>query len=1091
MVTLRTSSVDLEDHHGQRPRKIPRGAPDGGMGMPPISINGPRGRVGPPMGIGGLGPPLPPPSPVGPPSRTTATSRRGGRTRARSPIVVAGGGPSGRRPGSAEPASERRAGTGENPSLAAAAAAAAAAKAFSDNSSGAPGGLGRNAQWPDMHHDERSGYPNSPYSRSGGPSTKWPMNGGSDSKISSGSGHYSQHSYGPYTGGYDAYAGDGYPYNDRRYRGSDRAPPPHHQFKHSDIRGPPEGPHRGGIEAGRGPMYHHNHYHHHGEYHHRSYGGGGGIVDSRGPSSHPPPPTAPALGPLSSSKPSRSSTTSAAAASGAGGGGGTSLVIGGTTPIHVPKPEIHPEPPERHSRASAASVFRGRTNAENTVSEHPGADIPDEETPQKILLSLKTPSTSFEEKKSEETKRPALSGPPMSPKDPPQLHSTAQQRAVDMFERSPDGNKNVPAIDINPSFTLFNQSFDSLGENYLNVESTLHADSFGMMQTGSTVGEGEGMANVLRSAFSTGNGSAQLLAPSGSGHLTIGYSPVNSFGGASAPAPARREGTNGTMMILGGPDGRATSPTQVLSTYNQGYAGHRNHPSDDSHLRMTVGSFGGHSYGRPSLGEHGSSQHYYNGPMGGHQSEQRADGMPPFYIVLKKYKAAFAGCCFLLPGLKAVLHDTKPGDKNSNDGNTPSNEKKPAATSHSFGEPTAVDMVIARRRVETSICAFGGSHGNDSQMQKTPDTTSNTTSSIFRGREKSTTDETAATTVTPSSSTASPPRPGPSLKQKSRYEEELPGRYYENESRLSWEFEENPPIELAPEGGGIKGTKIGQDKKEVSKSTDEASIASKRLGATSPPASKMRYRCKLCGQPKQNHTCPYQQSLARSIGIMVYPAVNAFTAAEPGTIAPALAEMNNFTDLSEKGSVANDSSPGRSGIALTAPKQVTPESARVSPRQLHVGSPPTTPNPTPAHINSNMVRRVGQSKGRKRPFDGRMLDDQGDLLFVEAMELKPQQFLTVSESNDLSSPEAYRYLSLPLPYAQRKRLSDNLFSLSNEVPKLTDECAQVLREAREKDKWDLAVAELMTQVVVVLHCHDGDHRFEGLRQYLLTLGISC
>ena len=37
--------------------------------------------------------------------------------------------------------------------------------------------------------------------------------------------------------------------------------------------------------------------------------------------------------------------------------------------------------------------------------------------------------------------------------------------------------------------------------------------------------------------------------------------------------------------------------------------------------------------------------------------------------------------------------------------------------------------------------------------------------------------------------------------------------------------------------------------------------------------------------------------------------------------------------------------------------------------------------------------------------------------------------------------------------------------------------------------WDLAVAELMTQVVVVMHCHDGDMCFEELRRYLLTLGF--
>lgn len=118
-------------------------------------------------------------------------------------------------------------------------------------------------------------------------------------------------------------------------------------------------------------------------------------------------------------------------------------------------------------------------------------------------------------------------------------------------------------------------------------------------------------------------------------------------------------------------------------------------------------------------------------------------------------------------------------------------------------------------------------------------------------------------------------------------------------------------------------------------------------------------------------------------------------------------------------------------------------------------------------------------------------DDQCDLLFIEAMELKAEQFRAISPSKAAFPSDAFSYPALPLPYAQRKRLSDNLFSLSNEVPKLTDECAQVLREAREKDMWDLAVAELMTQVVVIIHCPDGDHRFEGLRQYLLTLGIAC
>lgn len=116
-------------------------------------------------------------------------------------------------------------------------------------------------------------------------------------------------------------------------------------------------------------------------------------------------------------------------------------------------------------------------------------------------------------------------------------------------------------------------------------------------------------------------------------------------------------------------------------------------------------------------------------------------------------------------------------------------------------------------------------------------------------------------------------------------------------------------------------------------------------------------------------------------------------------------------------------------------------------------------------------------------------DASNDLLFVEAVELRPEQFRMITPSKHRSG--AYQYPSLPLPYAQRKRLSDNLFALSKEVPQLTDEVAVVLREAREKDMWDLAVSELMTQVIIVIHCHEADTRMEGLRQYLLTLGIAC
>ena len=91
----------------------------------------------------------------------------------------------------------------------------------------------------------------------------------------------------------------------------------------------------------------------------------------------------------------------------------------------------------------------------------------------------------------------------------------------------------------------------------------------------------------------------------------------------------------------------------------------------------------------------------------------------------------------------------------------------------------------------------------------------------------------------------------------------------------------------------------------------------------------------------------------------------------------------------------------------------------------------------------------------------------------------------------LISPRAYCYPSIPTPYSQRKEMGDTLFALSREVPKLADSCAAILRDARENDDWDQAVAELTTQVIVVLKCEERDYLLEGLRRHLLALGIAC
>ena len=634
---------------------------------------------------------------------------------------------------------------------------------------------------------------------------------------------------------------------------------------------------------------------------------------------------------------------------------------------------------------------------------------------------------------------------------------------LSIFQRSPDGTKSTTHIDMNASFTLFNQSFDSFGDNYFNVDSTLHAaDSFGIPQSGSgghPASAEEGKSPTLLQ----GSLSKEILGPTASGQFTLGYSPVNSFGASP------RRSSSGSMMVLGGPEHRSSSPTQVLGMYRS-YSGSR---GPHQPRLEEVPYRGGYGYrgGPPPPGY----DPYVRGPPPQlpppptHEGLAGAGSMPPFYIFLRKCRGAFTACTFLLPGLKAALLEA-PGD----DYATPPHEI-----------PSPHDIEIARRRVESSVCAFGGNHGevgpSGASKKDKPDTTS-----IFRDGEDKNSPSKESATVTPSSSVASPPRNY--SRAKARYEEQLAGRYYENESRLSWEFEENPPVEVnEDESAGRNGENGANGKSPTDK--DDAEFC-KPVNGEAPrsapsPQPKMKYRCKLCGQPKQNHTCPYQQSLARSIGVMVYPAVNAFTAAEPGIIAPSLADMNNFVDIKD-GLLGSDTPQSRptpertTRPALASPKQVSPDSLRASP----------APNGSPT---LQVLSDEKEKRGTKRPHSAMNspTEDQGDLLFVESMELKPQQFITVSPTSTLSSPDAFTYATLPLPYAQRKRLSDNLFSLSNEVPHLTDECAVVLREAREKDMWDLAVAELITQVLVVTRCGGGDNRFEGLAQYLLTLGISC
>lgn len=500
------------------------------------------------------------------------------------------------------------------------------------------------------------------------------------------------------------------------------------------------------------------------------------------------------------------------------------------------------------------------------------------------------------------------------------------------------------------------------------------------------------------------------------------------------------------------------------------------------------------------------------------ESDSRSDGLN-FYLVIQSYTKAFSDFSFLLPGLKDSMVDFNSQNKQQ------------------FGL-IAQDTFIAKRRLASAVCAFGGLVG-----QKPKPLRNSSVDSIFRTKCEEGSDH------------------GVSRKSRSRvkYEQKLPLRYYENEDRLSWEVEEHPlleditddedegedkskstpktnsSIESSPRENDVKGHNNAEIEKspsyDVSSSnklqdvmkeepTDTSANSSVSTSSNSGETPKMKYRCKLCGQPKQNHTCPYQQSLQRSIGTMSYPALNAFDANEPGEVAPPLSEMNNFVPGEDEQlqmqtpprpkSISTHNSSNIPNYDDIGPNTVTPETRNN--RILNSStSPHSPPNSLPSALASmsplssksdpegnkgNNFTRSGNGKRRRTAVYStrhkpRSRDTSNDPLFLETMEIKSEQFRVVTPCKDIVEEETYKYPTLPLTYGQRKKMSDSLFTLSKEVKGLTDECADVLRDARETDSWDLAVAELMAQIIVVLHCPKGDNRLKGLQRYLMTLGISC
>ncbi len=472
-------------------------------------------------------------------------------------------------------------------------------------------------------------------------------------------------------------------------------------------------------------------------------------------------------------------------------------------------------------------------------------------------------------------------------------------------------------------------------------------------------------------------------------------------------------------------------------------------------------------------------------------------------------------------------------------------ERKITSSHEKKNELTPADIMIARDRLSSSVHLFGGSVG---QMARRSRNRSNR-SSIFRRHNE-----------LDMSSHQRFKTPG-----QLDYERQLPLRYFENNNRLSWEVEENPPVEIVTdeedndlnnfdrcrrvrlERNLSQREKLGPNDFRTAHSQIVSGSGNNRdisfidsikssFGAESPTPTnsmeivtkcgetpKMKYRCKLCGQPKQNHTCPYEQSLQRSIGTMAFASLNAYNAYEPGSLSAPLTDMNNFPlNEDEEGQQGllistktvpdekKDSISSASNMHEDGESHKDTQQCRVTASTVSVSSHSEVVSTVSGTFHglkkNNMNEDVDQSKecfwmelaGENRriaAYSKQKRSTSNDLskdkLVQPKMEIRPEQYRTITPTNNSELEQSYEYPILPLTYRQRKRISDSLFTLSKEVLGLTDECAEILRQARETNMWDLAIAELLTQVLVIIHCPEDDNKLDGLRKYLMTFGVSC
>ncbi len=322
------------------------------------------------------------------PRSTTATSRRGGRTRSRSPPMMTS------RPASTGPESyggvdERGASPSPANPSAAAAAAAAAAKSITRNPTPPQ------SSWYDStdererdYRRSRAGEPVRYQQRyyEGGPPPPRHHWSEEDSSRPASRNRYppprrsvEQDHYG-YREGYSTYRGRSSrgeqfppPYDeeyDRRY------PDPRYERPRSTSPMPPVGyEYRGREHIGHRPED---------PYYARNNDAGGVRPDARAP--------------VSVKR--------------------TTRVIGTPTPIHMPRAA---ELTSRSARSGSQSdsIFRGRPNSD--------ARLPEEDNAQKVLMSLRTPSNSFEDKTTKDVGKFAVDS--LSPEAPPQIQHSHYQNA--------------------------------------------------------------------------------------------------------------------------------------------------------------------------------------------------------------------------------------------------------------------------------------------------------------------------------------------------------------------------------------------------------------------------------------------------------------------------------------------------------------------------------------------------------------------------------------------------------------------------------------------------------------------------------------